>query len=152
MLRRASSGVMALPVPWSDGCYVLIARGGCASCDLITAFFSLEKSHTRKGNLNRITSGAKMGGGLRKSLRDLKTSAAQNEAVDEDYPLRFLARPDVEPLRAELVGFWERIAEMERRGYTGPAMRALKSQAVKLSAQIEENASRHRSAPTKDAR
>jgi hypothetical protein len=92
-----------------------------------------------------------MGGGLRKSLRGLKTSAAQNETVD-NYPLRFSAQPDIELLRAELVGFWERIAEMERRGYTGPAMRALKSQAVKLSAQIEENASRHRSARTKDAR
>ena len=93
-----------------------------------------------------------MGGGLRKSLRGLKTSAAQNEAVDKYHPLHFSAQPDVEPLRAELVGFWERIAEMERRGYTGPEMRALKSQAVKLSAQIEEHASRHRSARTEDAR
>jgi len=93
-----------------------------------------------------------MGGGLRKRLRGLETSVAQNEAVDKYYPLRFSAQPDVELLRAELVGFWERIAEMERRGYTGPAMRALKSQAVKLSAQIEELASQHRSARTKDAR
>jgi hypothetical protein len=93
-----------------------------------------------------------MGGGLRKSLHGLKMSVGQNEAVNTQYPLRFSAQPDVEPLRAELVGFWERIAEMERRGYTGPAMRALKSQAVKLSAQIEEHASRHRSARTKDAR
>jgi hypothetical protein len=93
-----------------------------------------------------------MGGGLRKSLRGVKTSAAQNETVDKYYPLRLSAQPDIELLRAELVGFWERIAEMERRGYTGPAMRALKSQAVKLSAQIEENVSRHRSARTKDAR
>jgi hypothetical protein len=92
-----------------------------------------------------------MGGGLRKSLRGLEMSVAPNEAVDEN-PLRFSALPDVELLRAELVGFWERIAEMEGRGYTGPAMRALKSQAVKLSAQIEERASRHRSARTKDAR
>jgi hypothetical protein len=92
-----------------------------------------------------------MGGGLRKSLRGLETSVAPNEAVDKN-PLRCSAQPDVELLRAELVGFWERIAEMERRGYTGPAMRTLKSQAVKLSAQIEERASRHRSARTKDAR
>jgi hypothetical protein len=92
-----------------------------------------------------------MGGGLGKSLRGLKTSVAQNDAVDKHYPLRFSAQPDVERLRAELVGFWDRIAEMERRGHTGPAMRALKSQAVKLSAQIEEHASRHRSARTKDA-
>ena len=93
-----------------------------------------------------------MGGGLRKRLRGLETSVAQNDVVDKHYPLRFSAQPDVELLRAELVGFWERIAEMERRGYTGPAMRALKSQAVKLSAQIEEHASRYRSARTKDAR
>ena len=93
-----------------------------------------------------------MGGGLRKSLRGLKTSVAQDEAVDKYYPLRFSAQPDVERLRAELVGFWDRIAEMEGRGHTGPAMRALKSQAVKLSVRIEEHASRHRSAQTKDAR
>ena len=92
-----------------------------------------------------------MGGGLRKSLRGLETSVAPNEAVDKN-PLRFSAQPDVERLRVELVGFWDRIAEMERRGHTGPAMRALKSQAVKLSAQIEEHASRHRSARTEDAR
>ena len=93
-----------------------------------------------------------MGGGLRKSLRGLETSVAQNDAVDKHYPLRFSAQPDVERLRAELVEFWDRIAEMERRGHTGPAMRALKSQAVKLSAQIEEHANRHRSARTEDAR
>jgi hypothetical protein len=92
-----------------------------------------------------------MGGGLGKSLRGLKTGVAQNDGVDKHYPLRFSAQPDVERLRAELVGFWDRIAEMERRGHTGPAMRALKSQAVKLSAQIEEHASRHRSGRTKDA-
>jgi hypothetical protein len=81
-----------------------------------------------------------MGGGLRKSSYGLKTNVEQS------------AQPEVEQLRAQLVGFWEQIAEMERRGYTGPAIRTLKSNAVKLSALIEEHASRHRTARTKDAR
>jgi hypothetical protein len=82
--------------------------------------------------------GRKMGGGLRKSLHGFKTNVEQREAVDKHYPWRFSAQPEVEQLRAELVVFWERIAEMERRGYTSPAVRALKSKAVKLSNQIEE--------------
>jgi hypothetical protein len=128
---------------------------GCARRDLTTAFFFLEKSHKLKGNYKRITSGAKqahhigsetsashrgrkMGGGLRKSLHGFKTNVEQREDVDKHSPWRFSAQPEVDLLRAELVVFWERIAEMERRGYTGPAMRTLKIQAVKLSVQIEE--------------